>query len=131
MSTVQRPVKGKLKGMARKADKYELYQEAVQDPDTDVDLAARIFRKRYKREARRFREDLRIEGWQNSDSIGLRIQGELHTGDAAWQRLLEIDPHLHGLNWLAAKMGLEATLARTVRSGAGFLRFLCPACRRS
>lgn len=57
MSTVQRPVKGKLKGMARKADKYELYQEAVQDPETDVALAARIFRKRYKREARLFRED--------------------------------------------------------------------------
>lgn len=57
MSTVQRPAKSKLKGEARKADKYVLYQEAVQDPDTDVELSARIFRKRFGREARIFRED--------------------------------------------------------------------------
>jgi len=43
--------------MARNADKYRLYQESVQDPESDVSFAQRIFKKRYARPARLLRED--------------------------------------------------------------------------
>ena len=43
--------------MAKRADKYTLYQEAVQDPESDVRLARRIFEKRYGRPPRLLRED--------------------------------------------------------------------------
>ncbi len=43
--------------MAKRADKYTLYQEAVQDPASDVRLARRIFEKRYGRPAHLLRED--------------------------------------------------------------------------
>ena len=43
--------------MARNADKYRLYQESVQDPESDVSFAQRIFKRRYGRPARLLRED--------------------------------------------------------------------------
>jgi len=43
--------------LARKADRYKLYEESVQDPETDVKLMQRIFKKRYGRPARLLRED--------------------------------------------------------------------------
>jgi len=43
--------------LARKADRYKLYQESVQDPESDVKLMQRIFKKRYGRPARLLRED--------------------------------------------------------------------------
>lgn len=42
---------------ARNADKYQLYQMSVQDPETEVDRVARIFRRRTGRSARDLRED--------------------------------------------------------------------------
>lgn len=90
MSTVQRPLKGKLKGQARKADKYELYQEAVQDPDCDVELAARIFRKRYKRDAHIFRED-----FCGTAAISCRWVQE-HPENHAWGVDLDPEPLLWG-----------------------------------
>ena len=41
---------------ARTADKYELYQKAVQSADTDVEFLARVFRRTRGRTALRFRE---------------------------------------------------------------------------
>ncbi len=43
--------------MAKTADRYALYQEAVQDPESDVQLIQRIFRKHYDRAPRLLRED--------------------------------------------------------------------------
>jgi hypothetical protein len=42
---------------ARGADRYALYEQAVQDPDADIALIQRIYRQRYGRPARRLRED--------------------------------------------------------------------------
>lgn len=48
---------GRLFGQAKKADKYVLYQEAVQDTESDVHLAQRIFKKRFGRPPHLLRED--------------------------------------------------------------------------
>jgi len=42
---------------AQRADVYALYEEAVQDPETDVALLRRMFRTHYDREPRSLRED--------------------------------------------------------------------------
>ncbi len=42
---------------ARRADKYSLYQEAVQDPEADVQFLKRVFEKRYGRPPLLLRED--------------------------------------------------------------------------
>jgi len=42
---------------ARTADKFELYQQAVQSPDAEVRFVDRIYQKLYGRPARLFRED--------------------------------------------------------------------------
>jgi cyclopropane fatty-acyl-phospholipid synthase-like methyltransferase len=42
---------------ARGADRYALYEQAVQDPDADIALIQRIYRQRHGRPARRLRED--------------------------------------------------------------------------
>jgi hypothetical protein len=42
---------------AQRADVYELYQEAVQDPEGDVALVSRIFRRHFDRPPRLLRED--------------------------------------------------------------------------
>jgi hypothetical protein len=43
--------------LARQADKYELYQRAVQEPDADIPLIQKIFRANFSRPARTLRED--------------------------------------------------------------------------
>jgi hypothetical protein len=55
--SVQNPKRGRFAGMAKRADKYSLYQEAVQDPASDVRLAKRIFEKRFGRPPQLLRED--------------------------------------------------------------------------
>lgn len=42
---------------ALKADKYELYQKAVQSPEPDIDFAIRVFSKRFQRPPQLLRED--------------------------------------------------------------------------
>lgn len=42
---------------ARTADKHDLYQKAVQDPEHDLDIVARVFRKETGRQALALRED--------------------------------------------------------------------------
>ena len=39
------------------ADKYELYEESVQAPESDVALIQRVFKQRYGRPPRLLRED--------------------------------------------------------------------------
>ena len=43
--------------MARAADKHDLYQRAVQEPDVDIPLIQKIFRNQFARPARTLRED--------------------------------------------------------------------------
>ena len=45
------------KTQAQLADKYELYEKSVQQPDADVALVTRIYRNRYERPPRSLRED--------------------------------------------------------------------------
>jgi hypothetical protein len=42
---------------AQRADRYELYEKSVQDPDADVGLINRVFRKQFGRPPRLLRED--------------------------------------------------------------------------
>jgi len=43
--------------IARRADKYDLYERAVQEPDADIPLIQKIFRRQFSRPARTLRED--------------------------------------------------------------------------
>jgi len=43
--------------MARTADKHDLYQKAVQEPDADIPLIQKVFRNQFSRTARTLRED--------------------------------------------------------------------------
>ena len=43
--------------MAKRADKHDLYQRAVQEPDADIPLIQKIFRSQFSRPARTLRED--------------------------------------------------------------------------
>jgi len=43
--------------MARAADKHDLYQRAVQEPDADIPLIQKVFRNEFARPARTLRED--------------------------------------------------------------------------
>lgn len=46
-----------LRGLARKADKFELYQKAVQSPDVEIPFFQRAFKKRFGRSPEVLRED--------------------------------------------------------------------------
>ena len=45
------------KTQAQQADKHELYEKSVQQPDADIALVSRIYKKRFNRPARTIRED--------------------------------------------------------------------------
>ncbi|MCO5165199.1 MAG: class I SAM-dependent methyltransferase [Planctomycetes bacterium] len=45
------------RSLAAQADRYALYQRAVQQPDADLDFVSRVFRRRYGRPPRDVRED--------------------------------------------------------------------------
>ena len=51
--------KGRAKGktLAQKADKYDLYQRSVNEPDADIRLLNRVFQRHFGRPPRRLRED--------------------------------------------------------------------------
>jgi hypothetical protein len=56
-SQSKRRARRRRRTQAREADKYALYQEAVQDPAYDVGFASRVFRRRFGRVPRLLRED--------------------------------------------------------------------------
>jgi cyclopropane fatty-acyl-phospholipid synthase-like methyltransferase len=73
------------KAVRRKApDRYELYEQAVQDPDADVAIVQRIYRRHFGRPARLLREDF----------CGTAVMAcrwvEKHGGNEAWG--IDIDP---------------------------------------
>jgi SAM-dependent methyltransferase len=69
---------------AATADKYELYQRAVQSPEVDVAFLARIFRRERGRDALHLREDFCGTGLVSAHWVR---QGERHTAEG-----FDIDP---------------------------------------
>jgi hypothetical protein len=53
----KRSGRGQRSTQARRADKYDLYQRSVQEPEPDLQLVDRVFRKRFGRPPRLLRED--------------------------------------------------------------------------
>ena len=53
----RKPRKRRARSQAKQADRYALYQEAVQDPEADVSFARRVFERRYGRPPHLLRED--------------------------------------------------------------------------
>lgn len=49
--------KNRKKSRRARADRYDLYQRAVQEPEADVSFLRRVFKKRFGRPPRRMRED--------------------------------------------------------------------------
>ena len=43
--------------LAKRAEKHDLYQRAVQEPDADIPLIQKVFRNQFSRPARTLRED--------------------------------------------------------------------------
>ncbi len=69
---------------ARTADKYDLYQKAVQSPEDDVKFLSRVYRTLRKKRALHFREDFCGTGLLSSHWIR---QGHEHTAEG-----FDIDP---------------------------------------
>jgi hypothetical protein len=102
---------------AKAADRYALYEQAVQDPDADVALVQRIYRKRYGRIPRLLRED-----FCGTAVMACRFV-ERHPENEAWG--IDIDPvplgwarahHLAGLRPAqAARLHLVRGDVRAVR----------------
>lgn len=91
----KRENKGKNKGNKKKgysaasADKYELYQLAVQSPEEDIEFLARTYKDIRGRKARHFREDFCGTALLSAVWIG---QGKKYTAEG-----FDIDPE--PLNW--------------------------------
>src|SRR5690606_23952689 len=69
---------------AASADKYELYQLAVQSPEPDIDFLRRVYKKENGRTARNFREDFSGTGLLTAKWIR---KGPKYTAEA-----FDIDP---------------------------------------
>jgi cyclopropane fatty-acyl-phospholipid synthase-like methyltransferase len=69
---------------ARRPDRYALYEQAVQDPEADVALLRRIFRKHFGRDPRRLREDF------CGTAVLARRFVEKHPENEAWA--IDLDP---------------------------------------
>ena len=72
------------KTLAQQADRYELYEESVQDPDADVDMIGRIFRNHFGRPPRLLREDFGGTGLLATRWV------ERHRENRAWA--IDLDP---------------------------------------
>ena len=82
---------------AHTADKYELYQHAVQSPDTDIEFLQRVYREIHNRDAQHFREDfcgtaILCANWVKSDE-GCTAEGyDLDPEPVAWGREHNLKP---------------------------------------
>jgi hypothetical protein len=82
---------------AKTADKHALYQRAVQAPDFEVELAARLFRRRAKRKGLSLREDfcgsaLVCAAWVKSDPDRTATGVDLDASVLAWGLTHNIEP---------------------------------------
>jgi len=69
---------------ARRADRYELYEKSVQDPDADIQLIDRIFRNHFDRRPELLREDF------CGTALLARRWVEKRRGNRAWA--IDLDP---------------------------------------
>ena len=72
--------------LAARADRYALYEQAVQCPDADLDFASRLYKKRNKRPARSLREDFCASAWlascwvkrhKKNTAVGIDLDSEV------------------------------------------------------
>jgi SAM-dependent methyltransferase len=82
----KRGKKGRAKGrtLAQKADRYDLYQRSVNEPDADIRLVNRVFQRRFGRPPRLLRED-----FCGTANLACRF-AELHAENRAWG--IDLDP---------------------------------------
>ncbi len=69
---------------ARREDKYDLYQRAVQEPDPDIAFLQRVFKHHYGRPARLLREDFGGTGYLSTEWV------RKHADNRAWA--IDLDP---------------------------------------
>ncbi|HJL17983.1 MAG TPA: hypothetical protein RMH99_20120 [Sandaracinaceae bacterium LLY-WYZ-13_1] len=82
---------------ARTADRHVLYQQAVQAPDFEVELAAKFFKRRVGRKAQSLREDfcgtaLLCAEWVKSDPERTATGVDIDADVLDWGRAHNIDP---------------------------------------
>ena len=82
----------------RRADKYELYEKSVQEPEADIDLLQRIFKKRFARPPRLLREDFCGTAYLAAEWV------ECHLDNRAWGIDLDPEPLAWGLGRHVAKL---------------------------
>jgi len=100
--------KKKSRGEARRADKYDLYQRAVQVPESDVRFLRRIYKSHFGRPARSLREDFcgtaaLCCAWVEDHAENVAFGVDLDPAPLAWGRV-------HNLGALRKKQGRRVTL---------------------
>ena len=88
---------GRSTSLARRADKYELYQRAVQAPDADIAFLERVARRHSGRAARRLREDfcgtaLLSSRWVARGPRNTAIAIDVDAEPLAWARKHNVGP---------------------------------------
>ncbi len=94
---------------ARRADKYDLYQQAVQETEPDIDLVERIFRHHFRRRPHLLREDFCGTALLACDWV------RRHEENRAWA--IDLDPE--PLAW-----GREHNLSRLSPEEAGRVKLI-------
>jgi SAM-dependent methyltransferase len=105
---------------ARRADKYELYQRAVQAPDHDVDFIERLGRKHSGRSPSRLREDFCGTALLSATWVASREDRE------AWALDIDPEPLAWGLEHNVAPLGEDARRVHLLRKDV--LEHRTPAC---
>ncbi len=94
---MKRPQARKRALSAKNADKYDLYQRAVQSPDADIRFLARVYRQARGRPARHFREDfcgtaLLSATWAKRGTAYTAEAFDIDPVPLAWGRRHNLDP---------------------------------------
>ncbi len=84
--------------LAQRADKYDLYQRSVQDPEADVHLIGRIFKRHFGRPPRLLREDFCGTAYMACE------WGKAHRENRAWAIDLDPEPLAWGRRHNLAKL---------------------------
>ena len=92
---------------AATADKYALYHEAVQDTESDITLAERVFKQQYGRLPRLLREDFSGTSLMACDWVAR------HEDNHAWAIDLDPEPLAWGREQNLAKLGDTVDLRMT------------------
>ena len=95
----------KKRPLAECYDKYELYQQAVQEPEADVEFLTRIYRERYGTRPRRLREDFCGTSLLSCEWVKAHPENEAYGYD------IDLEPIEWGMKNNASKLS-EGELAR-------------------